>query len=108
MMLPYILLKATDSREDLVAAGHCRMAPLPPTARWRAIKRLSSAAMLQPALLLEGGLGHPPVTQKALTFSSWSLSVHVESGLSSRAPRSLSGRGTSAGVSANVDLRSHV
>ena len=108
MMLSYILFEATDLREDPVAAGHCHMAPLPPTARWGAIKRLSSAAMLQPALLLEGGLGHPPVTQKALTFSSWSLSVHVESGLSSRAPRSLSGRGTSAGVSANVDLRSHV
>ena len=108
MMLSYILLKATNPREDLVAAGHRHMTPPPPTARWRAIKRLSSAAMLQPALLLEGGLGHPPVTQEALPFSSWSLSVHVESGLSSRAPRSLSGRGTSAGVSANVDLRSHV
>jgi hypothetical protein len=108
MMLSYILLKATNPREDLVAAGHRRMTPPPPTARWGAIKRLSSAAMLQPALLLEGGFGHPPVTQEALPFSSWSLSVHVESGLSSRAPRSLSGRGTSAGVSANVDLRSHV
>ena len=64
MMLSYILLKATNPREDLVTAGHRHMTPPPPTARWRAIKRLSSAAMLQPALLLEGGLGHPPVTQR--------------------------------------------
>ena len=60
--------------------------------------------MLQPAVLPEGGLGHPPLTREAPLLSGWSLSVHVESGLSARAPRSLSGHNAPAGVSANVDL----
>ena len=33
MMLSHILLKATNPREDLVAAGHRHMTPPPPTAR---------------------------------------------------------------------------
>ena len=64
----------------------------------------SFAAPLQPAMWL-GGLGRPPQAKRALPLLRWSpTSVHVESGLSARAPRSLSGRVPYAGESDNVDL----